>query len=69
MREAPNWLYEPLPYLYVVAGALGASSSELSSTTLLGLTLVLAGLGLLQLRIRHRLKSSRQILFRLGALR
>jgi hypothetical protein len=69
MREAPNWLYERLPYLYVLGGAVAATGFELSADAAAGLALVLAGLGILRLRIHYRLKSIPQIRFRLGALR
>jgi len=68
-REAPNWLYECLPYLYVVIGTLAVSGFEWRSSTLGGVIFVLVGLALFRLRIRYRLKSVHQITFRLGALR
>lgn len=69
MREAPNKLYECLPYLYVVIGTLAVSGFEWRPSTLGGLVFVLVGLLLFRLRIRYRLKSAHQIVFRLGALR
>lgn len=69
MRETPHWLYERLPYLYVLGGAFAVSGFELSLVRIGGLILILAGLRIFRLRIRSRLKSVPQILFRLGALR
>jgi hypothetical protein len=69
MREAPHWLYERLPYLYVLIGALAASDFRLQTESALGIALVLVGLVVLRLRNRYRLKSTQHILFRLGALR
>lgn len=69
MREAPQWLYERLPYFYVLGGTLAASGFDLSPDTVAGLIFVITGLAILRLRFRYRLKSVPQIRFRLGALR
>lgn len=69
MREAPNWLYERLPYAYVAVGALAASGFEWRWITAAGIALVVAGLAILRLRLRYRVKSVHQVFFRLGALR
>lgn len=69
MPEAPNWLYEQLPYLYVLIGVFAASGFDLSATELPGLVLAFLGLTVIRLRFNYRLRSSQQIRFRLGALR
>ncbi len=69
MREAPHWLYERLPYLYVLTGVLAASGFELSPDKVSGIVLATVGLAVFRLRINYRLRSAQQIRFRLGALR
>lgn len=69
MREAPNWFYERLPYLYVLGGVLAATGFDLTTDKILGIVLALASLAVFRLRIHYRPKSTHQILFRLGALR
>lgn len=52
----PNWLYEPLPYLYVAAGI--ASIFGLGSLPALfsGVLLIVAGITTASMRHRHRKK-------------
>ncbi len=69
MRETPDWLYERLPYVYVLGGVIAASGFQVTANMILGSLLVMAGLAVFRLRIHHRLKATRRISSRLAALR
>lgn len=56
----PNWLYEPLPYIYVAAGI--ATIFGLGSLPALfsGIMLIIAGFTTASMRYRHRKKQKQR---------
>ena len=53
-QARPNWLYETLPYLYVLAGVLSMLALQNTLSILSGLMLISAGLVIAVMRRRHR---------------
>lgn len=54
MGPLPNWLYEPLPYLYVLVGIITAYSLDILLGRISGLLLISAGVIVWHLRFQHR---------------
>ncbi len=54
MVKLPNWLYEPLPFLYVAAGALALWRLDDVVGELSGLLLISAGLVIANMRHEYR---------------
>lgn len=50
----PAWLYEPLPFIYITAGALALLKLEGGFAGLSGSLLILAGVYVLQMRRSYR---------------
>jgi hypothetical protein len=68
MRDAPGWLYERLPYVYILTGLLATSGIELTVSTLSGAVLVVVGLIVFRLRLRYRALSAQRVLLRISSL-
>jgi hypothetical protein len=54
MATLPNWLYEPLPYVYVSTGALATLGMDSIMGVLSGILLMSAGIYIWYLRFEHR---------------
>jgi len=53
-RDLPEFVYEALPYLYVLGGVWAISGLEVAPGKLGGMLLVIAGLTVFNLRIKFR---------------
>lgn len=54
MATLPNWLYEPLPYVYVSVGAAATLGTDSIMGVLSGILLMSAGIYVWYLRFEHR---------------
>jgi hypothetical protein len=54
MSTLPNWLYEPLPYVYTTAGVVAMINLDTLIGTLSGILLMSAGILVWYLRFDHR---------------
>jgi hypothetical protein len=54
MATLPNWLYEPLPYVYTTVGAIATLSLDTLVGMLSGILLMSAGIVVWYLRFEHR---------------
>lgn len=54
MATLPNWLYEPLPYIYSTTGVIATLSLDTYIGTLSGILLMSAGILIWYLRFDHR---------------
>lgn len=52
----PNWLYEPLPYLYVAAGVTTIFGLGSLPAVFSGVMLIVAGVTTFSMRVRYRKK-------------
>ncbi len=50
MFYLPNWVYKPLPYVYLFLGAVALSGADLLTGRLSGVLLILAGALILKMR-------------------
>jgi hypothetical protein len=69
MRDAPSWLYEGLPYLYILGGLFAVVGMNFSVTNVSGALLVTAGLIIFRLRMHYRSRAAKRVLLRLAFLR
>jgi hypothetical protein len=60
MVKLPNWLYEPLPFLYVAAGAFALWRLDDVVGELSGLLLISAGLVIANMRHEYRKQARAQ---------
>ncbi len=62
MKQFPGWLYEPLPYLYVLVGLITLFSLEELTGRMSGLLLIVAGfiIGFMRFQFRHAIDTRKR---------
>lgn len=60
MGPLPDWLYEPLPYIYALVGILTAYNLDMLLGRISGLLLISAGVIVWHLRFQHRREMKRR---------
>ncbi len=60
MGTLPNWLYEPLPYIYALVGIITAYNLDMLLGRISGLLLISAGVIVWHLRFQHRQEVKRR---------
>lgn len=59
LKNIPDWLYEPLPYLYVLMGLIATIVLEATVGKISGLMLISAGFVIWNLRFTYRRRRRR----------